>query len=581
MLRAEHFTYSMAGRPLYENASFTIEEGQHCALIGSNGSGKTTLIDLLLNPEDFLFKGKVFKEKIDHVGYVNQFVDSEKNREISAYGYLCEDFDAMQKRMDELCEAMETAEDSDKTMEDYQSLMDEYMAIDGYDHEVNIGRQLRMAGLEQISEVPLSAVSGGEYKLLQIIRQMLSRPELLVMDEPDVFLDFDNLSGLRELINAYPGTVLVATHNRFLLNHCFNKMLQIEDLNIHEFDGTYIDFCLTQLQMKIDMQEASIKEADFIAFEETVIERMRDDATKHDSLKRGKTLRARVSYVERWKARHIKEPYIETRMPSIKLPDIENIGGECILRADNYSVGFDELLLGDVSFEMHAGDKVALVGPNGTGKTTLLRDIFYRRSDAITLGENVNVDFLSQFHGETLDEDRTVWALMEELGFENRDAEAASLSAYCFERDVLDQPIRTLSGGEKNLLQLMRIGIGNASLLLLDEPTSHLDLRSQLALERAIEGYKGAVLMVSHDFYSIANCVDYVLYAENNTVRRMSGRAFRKMIYKRHFPQNYLELEQKKKELELQVNALINASDCDGARAVMAKLEEVTGAMQA
>ena len=293
MIEATNLGYSLPERYLFRDASFTIENGSHTVLIGCNGAGKTTLIDLLLHPDEYLFKGKVSSDGIHRVGYVNQFIEREKDREISVYDYLCEDFDRMQARLDRLCEEF----DSEEAADEYQRLLDEFTAIDGYDHEINVRKKLRTAGLEDISDVRLSDISGGEYKLVQIIRQMLLLPDILVMDEPDVFLDFDNLKGLRELINNYPGTLLTATHNRCLLNLCFDKVLQIENGSVQEYDGSFIDFGLTRLRMKIAMQEASIKESDFIAFEEAVVERLRDDASKHPDLKKGKTLRARVSYL--------------------------------------------------------------------------------------------------------------------------------------------------------------------------------------------------------------------------------------------------------------------------------------------
>jgi len=582
MISVTGLSYSVAGRELFRHASFTVDSGVHCALIGSNGTGKTTLIDLLLHPEDYLFKGRVNLEDVHNIGYVNQFVEHQKDRSLTVSEYLAEDFEQLQQRMDGLCAQLETTEDSEKVMTLYQDALDAFIALDGYNYQVNIQRRIRTAGLEQISELALSEISGGEYKLVQIIRQMLRLPDLLVMDEPDVFLDFDNLKGLKNLISTYEGTLLVATHNRYLLNHCFNHILQIEDRYIQEFDGTYTDFCFTQLQMKIVQQELSQKESAFIAFEERVVERMRDDASKYPDLKKGKTLHARVSYLERWKARHVEEPYIESRKPVIRLPDVPEKQG-CILTVDDYGISFDENtpLLKEVRFSIQAGEKVALVGANGTGKTTLLRALWKNESTSVSLSPDVKVDFLSQFHGETLEEEQTVGQLMQTMGFVNDQSAAEYLSGYCFEEELLYRPVRTLSGGEKNLLQLARLGRSDADLLLLDEPTSHLDLYAQKALEKAISEYRGTVIMVSHDFYAVTDCMDHILLAENGTIRKMSGRAFRKMIYKNHFSQSYLELELKKKELEEQVNTALRSSDYETAKQICVRLEEVIEKLEA
>ena len=178
-----------------------------------------------------------------------------------------------------------------------------------------------------------------------------------------------------------------------------------------------------------------------------------------------------------------------------------------------------------------------------------------------------------------LDESKTVYEEFETLGFEKKADIYHYLKEYCFEEETLTQKIGQLSGGEQNLLQLAKIAVSKADLLLLDEPTNHLDTYSQIALEKAISEYKGAVLMVSHDFYNIVNCADYVLFVDEKSVRRMRIRSFRKMIYDNHFSKEYLELEQKKKELETRITACLKANDIAEARKLCEQLEEIIGKM--
>lgn len=580
MIQVEKLSYSFPEKDLYKKISFTLEEGQHCAFIGSNGTGKTTLINMLLDPEEYLYDGKIKISGNIRSGYVSQFVKRDKAQEFTVFEYLCRDFARMQDDIEAVCREMETAEEIEPVFERYQKILDEFQAIDGDNHESNIRKQLKQAGLEKLEELKLSQLSGGEYKLIQVIKEMLKMPGLLVMDEPDVFLDFANLKGLKELINSHKGTLLVITHNRYLLNHCFNKILHLENGDVQEFDGNYIEYNYSLLLKKIELQEMAAKDLAEIERQQKLVDKMRTEATHIDSATRGRQLKARVSLLERLQARRIKEPFVDIREPKITLPMPEDIlEASALLQVTDYELSFDEKLLEKVSFEIKPGEKVAIVGPNGTGKTTLLREIYHNSNPAIKLDESVRMGFLSQFHDDTLNENHTIYEEFEELGFEKRSDIAAYLEDYCIEPDFMNRKIGTLSGGEKNLLQLAKIAKSNSNLLLLDEPTSHLDVYSQIALEKALENYQGAVLMVSHDFYTIANCVDSVLYVDEKSIRPMRMRSFRKMIYDNHFNKDYLELEQKKKELETKIAYCLTENDVEAAKAFGEQLGEVVDKM--
>ena len=229
---------------------------------------------------------------------------------------------------------------------------------------------------------------------------------------------------------------------------------------------------------------------------------------------------------------------------------------------------------------MHAGEKVALVGANGTGKTSMLRQIWKNQNPAIVFSQAASPAFFSQLHAEILKEQNTIYEELFEIGFETHQQVEEYLQKYCFDPDSLGRKVGHLSGGEKNLLQLAKLAAGNANLLLLDEPSSHLDTFSQIALEDAIAAYRGAVLMVSHDFYTIVNCADTILFVENGSIRPMSPRAFRKMIYKKHFSKEYLELELQKKDLETRIARSLEAGDCVEAQRQCDKLAVVVEHMQ-
>ena len=579
MIQVENLSYSFPTKELYKKVSFTLEDGQHCAFIGSNGTGKTTLIDMIIDPEKYLYDGKIIKSDECRIGYVNQFSKSEKDQEKTVFEYLSEKFVENQMETAKVCEEMAVAEDLEPVFARYQELMDLFSAMDGDNYESNIKKHLYLVGMTNHEHTEISALSGGEYKLLQVMKEMLQQPNLLIMDEPDVFLDFENLNGLMELINSYKGTLLVITHNRYLLNHCFNKILHLENTDIQEFDGNYNDYNYALLQKKIELQEMVAEEQEEIARAEKMVERLRAEATKMSIASFGRTVHAKQTYLDRLKARAIKEPFVDIRLPKITLPKVEATEESVVLSISDYQVAFDETILENVSFELKSGEKVAIVGANGTGKTTLLRDIFKHQHEAIKLGEDVEVGFLSQLHGEMLDESKTVYEEFESLGFEKKAEIHHYLKEYCFEEETLTQRIDQLSGGEQNLLQLAKIAVSKANLLLLDEPTSHLDTYSQIALEKAVADYKGTVLMVSHDFYTIVNCADYVLFVDEKSMRPMRIRSFRKKIYENHFSKEYLELEKKKKELETRVSASLKAKEFKNAKKLCEQLEEIIGKM--
>ena len=581
MINAEKLTFGFQSTYLFQNISFTLEENCHCALIGSNGTGKTTLTNLIREPDSYVFDGKLNLDDAGRIGYVSQFAIREGDQSVTVYDYLCQDFLALEQAISDVCLQMESADDMDALMERYQELLDESDAVDADNYEVNIRKQLKLAELEDKASLELEKLSGGELKLVQIIRQMLRRPGLLIMDEPDGFLDFENLNGLRDLINAYKGTLLVVTHSRYLLAHCFDKVWHLENGDLQEFDGSFTEYSYSRLQKKIDIKLASLEDEDEIQRISELVERLREDATEVIDPQIGRTLKGKVSYLNRLLSRQIKAPFVEIRQPDIQLPQVEPPEEAVeLLRLNNYSLSFEEKLLEDVSFAVHSGEKVALVGANGTGKTSMLRQIWQNRHPAIHFSEAASPAFFSQLHAEILSEQNTIYEEFFSLGFETREQVEVHLQKYCFDPDSLGRRVGHLSGGEKNLLQLAKLAAGHANLLLLDEPSSHLDTFAQMALEDAIAAYQGAVLMVSHDFYTIVNCADTILFVENSSIRPMSARAFRKMIYKKHFNKDYLELELQKKDLEARIARSLETGDCVEAQRLCDKLAAIVEQMQ-
>lgn len=575
MIKVDNLSYSFPQKDLYNKISFTLEEGQHCAFIGTSGSGKSTMIDIIMDPERYMYDGKLEIEPNCRIGYVSQFSELDKTKDITVFEYLGEEFIKLQNEITSICTEMETSSDMDSLLEKYQETLDAFNAIGGDDFESIINKKLNLANLGKHKELMVSKLSGGEFKLIQVIKEMLMCPDVMIMDEPDVFLDFDNLNSLKNLINTHKEIMLVITHNRYLLNHCFNKIIHLENTELQEFEGRYIDYNFSLLQNKIELQELAINDTLEIARNELIIDRLRAIASSDSEASRGKSLYARVKIQERLEARRIKAPFVAIKQPEIKFIADNELEETIALKVNDYSAAFEDILLEHVNFEIKSNEKVAIIGPNGTGKTTLLRDIFKNNKDSIEINEHIKVAFLSQIQGEMLNESNTILDEFFDIGFKTNQEIIDYALTYGFEEEAMNQKIGSLSGGEKNTLQLAKVCATKANMLLLDEPTSHLDTYSQIALEKAIDDYKGAILMVSHDFYSIVNCMDSVLIIENKTIRKMSMRKFRKMIYAKHFDRDYLEIEQKKKAVETKIEMALKNNEFIIARSLSEELEEL------
>lgn len=565
MIKVENLSYSFPEKELYKDVSFEIEEGMHCAFIGSNGTGKTTLIDMMLNPDKYLYDGKITGLEGKRIGYVKQFEVHDKACKTTVFDYLNEYFVKLLKETEDTCAMMTEAENMDELFEKYQNLLDEYLALDGEHSSTNIYKALKDADLFEKCDLPIKDISGGEFKLVQVIKAMLMKPDLLIMDEPDVFLDFKNLNGLVELIKTYPKTMLVITHNRFLLNHCFNQILQIENCEVQQFVGNFIEYNLMRLETKLENRQIEKQQDEEIEKNEQMVKKLRATATVIDSASRGRQLKARVSYLERLKMNKIKSPFLETPVYDIQIEPSESLEeDEVAIKVSDFGVAFEETLLEKVDFDIKGEEKVAIVGANGTGKTTLLSrimEVANQKSKNVESknGENSNKNFDGSIEFSP----------------------NAMISILSQTRDDLQESedAKKMSGGEKNMSQVKEVTSKKPNVLILDEPTSHLDIYAQESLEKALKEYNGAVLFVSHDFYTIATLADRVLLVENNSIRQMSNRAFRKMIYSKHFNKDYLLLEQKKKEVERRIEQHLLKDEFSKAQKLCDELEDITAEM--
>jgi len=575
MLKVNELSYSFPQKDLYDKVSFELTEGQHCAFIGSSGIGKSTLINMIMDPENYMFDGSLEIDPLCRIGFVSQFSQIDKTDELTVFDYIGEKHLGLQSRIESICIEMESSSDIEPLLEEYQEALDSYEAIGGDTFESLIDKKLNLANLHDLRDKPVSELSGGEFKLVQVIKEMLCNPNLLIMDEPDAFLDYENLNSLKNLINSHKGILLVITHNRHLLNHCFNKVLHLENKEIQEFEGRFYDYSLELLKSKIETQELAAIDSAEIERNQVIIGKLRFEANQNADAAKGRSVNARVKLLERLKARRIKAPFIALKQPHIKFSTSRVMEDRIILKVNDYNAVFEDVLLENISFEMKSGDKVAIIGSNGVGKTTLLKAIYKNAHESIEMDGDVKVEYLSQLQGETLNDESTISDEFFNAGFKSYDEIELCLSVYGFDKDIINQKISSLSGGEKNMLQLAKISSSNADFLLLDEPTSHLDIYSQIALEKALKEYNGSILMISHDYNTIVNSMDYVLIIKDKSIRRMSVRKFRKMIYETYFDKDYLEVEQNKKSIETRIELALKDNDFEHAKELSEELEKL------
>lgn len=528
MIKVENLSYGYAEKELFNKISFEISSTDHIALIGSNGAGKSTLLDIITDKvtgnKDYLYDGKITIDPEARIGYASQFKASEKAEDITVFEYLAKDFMLLNEEIEKACDALANASDMEKALEDYQALLDKASAIDIENYEANIYRTLHTAKMSRIKDYKIDDVSGGEFKVLQVMRQMLKAPNLLLLDEPDAFLDFANINALTNLINSYPSGVVVVTHNRFLLEHCFNRIMNLENGDLDDYMGTYAEYRCWILREKLRLKKLSIDDEKEIERTQQMVEILRDRATDMVNPVIGKSVHAKQSQLDRLKARQIKAPFIQMEEPEIHFT----------IRENEETQGDAKVILQAPDFTLKAGEKVAIVGSNGAGKTTIIKQILEDGHPDISIADGVNYALLTQ-----------------------------------------TEDAKNISGGEQGLKKLQEIAKEPVDLLILDEPTSHLDVYAQRALEKALKEYKGTVLMVSHDFYLITQAADYVLYTEDGQLTRMRSRKFRKMVYDKYFSPEYFELDRKKQEIEQNIIAAYIKEDLDKVEKLCGDMENV------
>ena len=596
-----------------ERISLQIDESEKLGLIGRNGSGKTTLLNILTGNVEPT-SGSVVVPNSTTVGYVPQYIDAQD--EVTVQDYLLEDYNRVSNELRRAEEELETANEADtaRALDVYQQALDAYDRMDGERFVDEARSILASMGLEGKHAQQIGSLSGGEQNVLSLTRALLTKPDLLLLDEPGNHLDFLGMAWLEDFLLRFRGAVLVVSHNRYLLDRVAGGILELENGRVTRYEGNYSAYRAQRLRGLLSQQSDYVANQKRLARLEELVHRFEQIARANSDPAWGRRLRARRSQLEREKRQAVEKPEFDTsaiRTRFDSAPTRANIA----VRVRSYSRGYGEaLLFEDAEMEINGGETVALVGANGTGKSTLLKDIVENGdwdSEHIRVGPSMKIGYSAQ-QQETLDDDQMVVQQVREAAPMSNEAAFALLSALLFDHEDMSKLVGDLSGGERNRLQIARLMATKPNLLILDEPTNHMDIQSQEAVEEALEEFKGTLLVVSHDRYFLDKLAERVIEIRDRkmvshpggfsqfwqsrrpTDARVVGRVSRRRrrsepdrVRRAHERQALVDLEQRIQEVEARkldlenemAQAFANRQIRQGRRA-QRQLERLTGELQ-
>jgi len=520
----QNVTKRYGAQVVLQDVSFQISSGQKVGLIGPNGSGKTTLLRILTGKEP-PSEGNAVADRGTRIGYVPQHVEYDDDLNVmdcllGEHRRLTADLREQEERL-----AAASEDELPRAMRAYQRARDAYDRIDGHRYPQRAEAMLDALGLAGRAEQRVGSLSGGEKNVLAMTEALLSEPDLLLLDEPANHLDYVGVAWLEDFLSRFKGAVLMVSHNRYLLDRVVGSILHLEGGRLQRYEGNYSTYRANRLRQLVAQQEDYVANQKRLTQLEALVQRFAEIARGSTDPKWGKRLRARRKQLEREKAQAVDRP---TLGPSGIQPDFSTQAtqADIALQLRGYSKAFGEMTLFDnVDLRISCGERVALVGPNGCGKTSLLRDIMEFGAwdhPTIRIGPSLTVGYCAQ-QQEVLDGNRT---LMDEIlaggGLSRRDAHGL-LARFLFGQDDLQKRVGNLSGGERNRLQLARLMVHRPNFLILDEPTNHLDILAREAIEDALTDFEGTILVVSHDRYFLDKIVERVVEVRDRGLHSYPG----------------------------------------------------------
>lgn len=523
ILSCNNISKSFGTDVIIKSCSFNIEDHEKAAIVGINGAGKSTLLKIItgIEPAD---TGLVTLAKDKTLGYLSQQQNLNSDNTIydellSVKHYILD----MEAQLRSIENQMKSADDTalETLMKKYSDLNHEFELNNGYAYKSEITGVLKGLGFaEEDFTLNVNTLSGGQKTRVALGRLLLSKPDIILLDEPTNHLDMESISWLENYLLNYSGAVLIVAHDRYFLDKIVSKIIELDNGNTTVFSGNYTDYASKKAILRNMQLKEYLNQQREIKHQEEVITKLKQ-FNREKSIKRAESREKMLNKME-----FVDKPEILNDKMDIKLePNV--ISGNDVLTVDNLTKGFDGTVLFDnICFQIKRGERVALIGSNGTGKTTILKlinGIIPADSGSIYLGAKVNIGYYDQEH-HVLDPDKTIFDEIRDAYPDLNNTQIRNtLAAFLFTNEDVFKYIKDLSGGERGRVSLAKLMLSNANFLILDEPTNHLDITSKEILENALNSYTGTVLFVSHDRYFINSTATRIIELANKTVVNYIG----------------------------------------------------------
>lgn len=498
---------------VFENIDFSINENEKIALVGRNGSGKTTLLKVLTGEQE-LSSGQIIKPNRLNVGYLNQnsLIDSYgrvKDEMLKAYKELLD----MEDKLNKLSEELKTTHD-EKKINEYSALEEQFKYKGGYTYESEMETIVLGFGFKKEDlERDVSSFSGGEKTKLAFAKLLMSKPDLLLLDEPTNHLDLNTIEWLENYLSKYKKAIVVVSHDRIFLDKVVNAVYELEWGKVKKYPGNYSKFVEQKKADFLKDQSAYNRQQKDIKRLEELIEKFRYKKNK------AAFAQSKIKYLE--KMEKLEDPK-KADTKAFKAQFKCGVkGGKSVLNLDHFKVGYDKVL-GEVTYEILRGQRICVMGDNGTGKSTLLKTIVGEIESLggyMLLGHQIEIGYFDQNMSKFKNGNTVLEELWNEYPNKDMYEIRSTLGAFLFTADEVFKEVNVLSGGEKVRLSLAKLMLKNANFLILDEPTNNLDIISKEALEEALKEYDGTILFVSHDRYFIKQVATSCLVFENGQVK--------------------------------------------------------------